>query len=282
MQEDNLILRKMKQSELTIAIQWAANEGWCPGLDDAELFYQADPNGFFVGEVNGEIVAVGSAVVYDADYAFCGLYIVAPEHRGKGYGLALTKHRLNYCADRNVGIDGVLENEEIYQRIGYKSYYRNRRYQFSAQRSPFDSNTVKQITKDDLNDIFEYDRHCFPAKREKFLTAWITQQSGQAFLYLNNGKVCGYVVRRKLEQGYKIGPLFADNYQIAEQLLNAIQSNITGESIFLDVPEINNNALQLAESLNAEIVFTTARMYQKGLPEIDHRKVFGITTFELG
>jgi len=282
MHANGLILRNMKQSELNIAIQWAASEGWNPGIDDATLFYQADPNGFFVAELDGEIVAVGSAVAYDKDYAFCGLYIVAPAFRGRGYGLALTKYRLAYCANRNVGIDGVLENEKIYQRIGYKSYYRNRRYQFNALQSPFDNSAVKKVNATDLDAIFEYDRLCFPAKRDKFLTAWINQPSGQSLVYRKNGKVCGYVVRRKLEQGYKIGPLFSDNEQVAQQLLNAIQFDISGESVFLDVPEINKNALQLAESLNARIVFTTARMYQRGLPKINHQKVFGITTFELG
>ena len=122
-------IRPMLADELKIAIDWAAREGWNPGLNDAELFYLADPNGFFVGELNGEIVAVGSAVTYDHTYAFCGLYIVAPEHRGKGYGLTLTKHRLANCGDRNVGIDGVLENVEIYKRIGYVPYYQNKRFQ---------------------------------------------------------------------------------------------------------------------------------------------------------
>ena len=38
------------------------------------------------------------SVAYDDNFAFCGLYIVAPGYRCKGYGLELTRHRLNYCA----------------------------------------------------------------------------------------------------------------------------------------------------------------------------------------
>ena len=272
----------MKASELSIAIDWAEKEGWGPGLHDASLFYLADPNGFFVAEVDDEIVAVGSAVNYDNNYAFCGLYIVAPAHRGKGYGLALTKHRLAYCAQRNVGIDGVLENEKIYQRIGYISYYQNRRYQFHAQQLKYTIPHVTAIGSQDHPAIFEYDRHCFPATRKTFLQAWINQKNGKALLYKKDGKVQGYAVRRRTKEGHKIGPLFADNQQIAKQLLTAIQSDIEGDLVFLDVPENNPVAITLTESLNSQVVFTTARMYQKGLPDIDHNKVFAITTFELG
>jgi hypothetical protein len=33
----------MTQPELRIAVDWAADEGWNPGLNDAACFYAADP-----------------------------------------------------------------------------------------------------------------------------------------------------------------------------------------------------------------------------------------------
>ena len=145
MTETALNIRRMSPHEVALAIEWARREGWNPGLHDAHTFYQADPNGFFIGELNGEAVAVGSAVVYDDQFAFCGLYIVTPEHRGKGYGLALTKARLAYCGDRNIGIDGVLENVNIYERIGYRKYYQNARYQFTADEAPLRHASIQAI-----------------------------------------------------------------------------------------------------------------------------------------
>jgi len=277
-----LHIRTMKQNEFSIAINWAKAEGWNPGVHDAELFYQADPTGFFVGEINNQIVAVGSAVNYDNNFAFCGLYIVAPEHRGKGYGLALTKHRLKYCGERNIGIDGVLENVGIYKDIGYVPYYQNYRYQFNAShKTNIDQNIIK-ISQASLAQVLDYDRQCFPANRELFLISWITQNDAKSLLYMLDNEVKGFIVRRKCHQGHKIGPLFADNDQIAAQLLNAIQTDIKDETVILDVPGNNPDAINLAESLNMEVVFSTARMYQKGMPNINNSKVFGITTFELG
>ena len=49
---NSLVIRNMSEHELALALDWAAAEGWNPGLDDARCFYAADPNGFFLGELD--------------------------------------------------------------------------------------------------------------------------------------------------------------------------------------------------------------------------------------
>src|SRR5262245_49128429 len=39
-------IRTMSRAELGLALDWAAAEGWNPGLDDATPFHVADPAGF--------------------------------------------------------------------------------------------------------------------------------------------------------------------------------------------------------------------------------------------
>lgn len=275
-------IETMTAEDVRTAIDWARREGWNPGPDDAETFFAADPTGFFKGVLDGQIVATGSAVVYDDTYAFCGLYIVAPEHRGKGYGLALTKARLAYCGDRNVGIDGVLENVGIYQNIGYRPYYENCRFQGVVTVAASVSLNVVALAQADFADIRTYDRQCFPAYRDAFLKAWLNQPHGRAVCYREDGIIKGYAVRRRCHEGYKVGPLFADNGDIAEALFDALQADIAGEVIILDVPENNPDAMCLAQRRGMQKVFATARMYQKGLPDLAYGKIFGITTFELG
>ncbi|QDP72315.1 hypothetical protein FOG18_06970 [Legionella israelensis] len=62
--EKNYKIERMSKEEVEMVIHWAASEGWNPGLHDADCFYQTDPSGFFAGKLDGEIIAVGSAVVY--------------------------------------------------------------------------------------------------------------------------------------------------------------------------------------------------------------------------
>ncbi|ETW95916.1 MAG: acetyltransferase [Candidatus Entotheonella gemina] len=275
-------IRRMTPEDVVIAIEWARREGWNPGLHDAQTFYQADPNGFFIGELNGEAVSVGCAIIYDEAFAFCGLYIVAPEHRGKGYGFALTEARLAYCGDRNIGIDGVLENVSIYERIGYRKFYENARYQFTADEAPSRPASLVTLDQVDAEALKHYDRQCFPAARDVFLNAWIHQPDALSLAWMEQGQLKGYAVRRRCHDGHKIGPLFADDPSIAEQLLLACQEGVRGQNLIVDMPETNDAALKLAASYRMERTFATARMYQKGLPDLAYDKIFGITTFELG
>lgn len=275
-------IRRMTPDDVAIAIEWARREGWNPGLHDAQTFYRADPNGFFIGELNGEAVAVGCAIVYDDAFAFCGLYIAAPEHRGQGYGFALTEARLAYCGDRNIGIDGVLENVTIYERIGYRKHYENARYQFTAGEAPARPASIVPIDQVDVSVLNQYDRQCFPASRQTFLDTWIHQPEALSLAWVAEGELQGYVVRRRCHDGHKIGPLFADDPAIAEQLLLTCQVGVQGQPLIVDIPETNDAALQLAASYRMERTFATARMYQKGLPDLAYDKIFGITTFELG
>ena len=82
----NFATRAMTPADLDLVIGWAASEGWNPGLHDAACFRTVDPDGFIVGELDGEPIASISAVNYDARFSFLGLYIVRPDLRGRGYG----------------------------------------------------------------------------------------------------------------------------------------------------------------------------------------------------
>ena len=71
--EAGYLTRTMSPDEVALAVEWAAQEGWNPGLHDAETFRAADPQGFFVGTLQGEPVASISVVRYDPGFAFLGL-----------------------------------------------------------------------------------------------------------------------------------------------------------------------------------------------------------------
>jgi hypothetical protein len=53
-------------------------------------------------------------------------------------------------------------------------------------------------------------------------------------------------------------------------------------TIFLDIPEPNKAAMDLANEYGMAKVFETARMYNKEQPDIFLDGIFGVTTFELG
>lgn len=274
----------MNLPEVTFAVDLAAAEGWNPGLYDAPVFYDTDPDGFLIALVNGKPAGCVSAVSYGPSFGFIGFFAVIPEFRSKGYGVRLGQAAMARLKSKTVGIDGVFERRGDYQRTGFQFAHRNIRYEYRAHRPAHTVEPaivpVKQVAFDK---ILNYDRRCFPADRKSFLEKWLGMPESHALAWTEAGDLKGYGVIRKCRTGHKIGPLFADNETMARALFLQLSQNAGGNvPVYLDVPEMNQDGIRLADSLGMTKIFGTARMYRGPLPDIQHDKVFGITTFELG
>jgi hypothetical protein len=130
--------------------------------------------------------------------------------------------------------------------------------------------------------LADYDRTRFPTPRPAFLSAWIAMPETVGLAALSDGRLGGYGVARRCRQGWKIGPLFADDETTAETLFTGLTARLGEGPVILDVPETNPAAVRLAERHGLAPVFETARMYAGPAPDIDPAGVFGITSFELG
>ena len=276
-------IRTMTKNELSIAIDWAANEGWNPGLYDLDSFYNADPNGFLIGLLDGQPIATISAVKYGKSFGFLGFYIVEPNCRGKGYGLKIWNAGLEYLSERNIGLDGVVVQQDNYRKSGFKLAYSNLRYVGIGDGQSTDSKEIVPLSMVSIDELIAYDKPFFPDDRTGFLTSWVTQKDSAALGYLQDGKLAGYGMLRVCRTGFKIGPLFANSKAIAHSLFNALKSNVTdGSPFYFDPPEVNESAIEIAKENDMKVVFETARMYTGAFPDLPLDKIFGVTTFELG
>ena len=123
-----LHVRTMRPDEISIAVNWAEAEGWNPGLADDTCFAAADPEGFFIGELDGAPAATVSCVRYGTSFAFLGFYIVREDLRGRGYGLRIWNAAIAQAGARVIGLDGVVTQQENYRKSGFELVYPNIRY----------------------------------------------------------------------------------------------------------------------------------------------------------
>ncbi len=283
MKNKTYTIKTMNRAEIDLAIDWAATEGWNPGLYDADCYFSADNNGFLIGYLDDEPIATISVVKYGDAFGFLGFYIVKPEYRGQGYGIEIWKAGLNYLEGVNVGLDGVVTQQENYKKSGFTLAYRNIRYEGIGGGQYPNNSEIVELSTLPFEIIAGYDQPFFPVSRSQFTKSWISQPECHSMGIMHNGKLAGYGVIRQCRNGYKIGPLYADSPELAESLFLALKSKTSSsERIFLDTPEVNQAAVELAERHKMNVSFETARMYMGDAPEMPVMRIFGVTSFEIG
>lgn len=273
----------MNREDLDVAIDWAANEGWNPGKHDAECFYQTDPNGFFIGFLDNEPIAMVSAVHYGESYGFMGFYIVQPQYRNSGYGLEMWEAGLKYLGNRTIGLDSVRPELVSHKKPEFKPVCVNFRFRWVKNEQFQKDSRIVKLDEVSFNQIREYDQQVFAFDRDDFLKLWTNRPGTIALGIMGKTQLTGYGVIRECREGFKIGPLFANNREIARLIYNALTSDVdTGVPIFLDTPQANTDAMAIAQDLAMVEVFRTTRMYRGIAPDLPLDKWFGITSFELG
>ncbi|MEI2297457.1 GNAT family N-acetyltransferase [Ensifer sp. MJa1] len=276
-------IRRASRAELDVIVEWAAEEGWNPGFDDAGAFWATDPGGYWIMEGQDAPLGAISLVRYDESYAFLGFFMTRPEYRGRGIGRQLWRQAMSAAGGRIIGLDGVVAQQENYQKAGFAYAHANIRYGGIVDASEPPGTDVIDVAPVHMSLLADYDRRFVPARRDAFLGEWLKHTGGRrSMVLLRDGQIGGYGTIRACRTGFKIGPLFSNNETGADLIFRKLAASAAGGEIFLDVPEPNASAKALCDRYNLRPVFETARMYRGPDPDLPLARIYGITTFELG
>ncbi len=281
-------VREMTKKDLALVVDWAIKEEWNPGLYEIDAFYEADPKGYHLLEIDNKPVASLASVRYAPNFAFLGLYIVAPPYRGHGYGKLLwdaVMGNIKECS--TIGLNGVSEQVGQYAKEGFNLAHTNVRWRGDLlSQKPFVSDLKKGIflhKPTSLTPLIDYDARLFQAPRSKFLSKWLTMPESHVLAATENGELSGYGVISKTQDGYKIAPLVANNQMIAKEIYAALCRCIGKQDrIQIDTPANNPEAIHLMEQFGLEKTFETFRMYKGQIIPIEDKKWFGLTSLEIG
>lgn len=268
--------RAATREELDVILTWAAEEGWNPGVQDAQAFYAADADGFFVATHQGTPVAAISVVVHNAIFAFLGLYIVRPEYRGQGIGLGLWQHALMHAGDRTIGLDGVPDQQDNYRASGF--VHAGGTTRFSGGVPARNSAAIQPAKSNDVARLIAMEAQASGVSKPTYLAAWFEQQkTRQTFVTVDGTGLCTV---RQCREGAKIGPLIAETVDTARQMIEHTAGCFDGPLI-IDVPTSSDQLAQLCDGYGMQSGFKTARMYRGPFQATPH-PFFAVTTLELG
>lgn len=267
-------------AELAQVLDWAALEGWNPGLDDAAAFFAADPGGFFVAvDDTGSLLAAISVVNHNDRFAFLGLYIVRPACRGQGIGLGLWRHAIAHAGARTIGLDGVEAQQHNYAASGFGHAGGTTR--FSGSLAGARDAAIRAATAPDIQPLIEREAAASGAAKPDYLRAWFTQTAQRKTLVLDAGDTGpGFCTVRACRSGAKIGPLCADDADTAHRLILQAATLYQGD-ITIDVPETATSLAELCRALHLSPGFRTARMYRGTFRAQSHPN-FAVASLELG
>ena len=273
-----------------VAVQWSS-EGFKQGALDHASFFAADDKAFFVGELDNEPIGFISIIKHAQNYAVVGQFLVYQPYRGRGYGLKKAMEMAALGEGCNIGLVSTKELEHVYKRSCFKRAWLMKHFDFVAQEASlalkdtiFPDLRVFSVIYVDFHDVVDYDASVFGFSRHKFLQKWLYAPNSHAYVAAREeGKVVvGYIVVRSTlrpERGWKIGPLFANDSNIARSLYRAVFDRICAEDekaiVCVYAPSMNGDAPALASGILCE---TYVKMYTKGIPSsMVLHKIYGQT-----
>ncbi|MEM7719680.1 MAG: GNAT family N-acetyltransferase [Pseudomonadota bacterium] len=266
--------RTASETDVSLILDWAAAEGWNPGLDDAAAFYASDPSGFFVAFEGDEPVAAISVVNHTDDFAFLGLYIARPSHRGKGIGYSLWQHAIQHAGTRTIGLDGVPDQQANYAASGFRADGGTTR--FSGRVSPARDDTLRRAEASDIPTLIDLEAEASGVEKARYLSTWFSNTDYRMTFVADDG----FCTVRRCRAGAKIGPLVATSPTTALRLIHHAGKVIAPE-VMIDVPAQSGELTTICHELGLAPGFETARMY-RGTPPLAKGSLFAVTSLELG
>jgi len=300
---DSFSIREMGAGDLALVTDWARREGFCPGPWDVAIMRHADRRGGWVGCLDGQPVGCVMGVRYDDSFGFIGLFLVRPEHRGHGYGVALWQRAMHHLRDvACIGLEAAPERLRDYGQWGFRPAHHTLRWslpghQLPSQRRPHCLSTAfppgfRIVPAHAVSEpvVMAYDARHEATPRPLFLREWLQPSTpGDAVLVvLDEWGCCRGFARIRVALlpereclGWRIGPWLADHEALAGGLLDRLCGDREGP-VLVDAPETNPRAGRLLERRGFHPTSSTIRMYRGTPPGLPIQDIYGLACLELG
>jgi len=284
------VIRHWTQADIDYVEQSVNREGWGHTRRDVERCWSLEPKGCFIAVLDNKPVGHVFSVCY-GKIGWIGLLIVNSEMRGQGIGSTLMTAAIKYVqavGAKAIELEAVESAVPLYRSLGFVEEFDSLRFVGQLQpRRKYESNNEAtfQMREDDLNAIAEFDSEYFGANRLSVLKKLHTDQPHYCFVAGHSRNVSGYIMARKTQDGFWIGPWVCKTSETAQLLFNALTDIIKEEDVELRVgmPVLNKNGRRLMEKLGFKLIGKSIHMiWGKRRGKGDATGIYGIGGPEKG
>ena len=276
----------MTPDDIPVGLELCRASRWNQVRRDWELFLKLSPTGCRVAVKDGRVIGTVATVRYQDRFSWVGMVVVDPAERGQGVGTQLLHRALEILGDlRSIRLDATPAGRPVYQKLNFFDEYWLSRMETGASGLGLkdDNNPARLMTSADLPNVFELDYQVFGADRRLTLEWMFAGTPEYAWVITHKGQVVGYTFGRHGFAFEHLGPVVAQDQEVARQLVSACLSRHVGRPFILDASRREPDWLLWLQSLGFREQRPFIRMFHgdnpyPGLPE----KQFAILGPEFG
>jgi GNAT superfamily N-acetyltransferase len=262
-------IRRMTIDDLEFGLSLTQQAGWNQTEADWRRFIELEPEGCFVGELDGRSVGTTTTCVFRKT-AWIAMVLVEVNARGNGVGTTLLKHSIEHLKSRQVRtirLDATSLGRPIYEKLGFVPDYELARFEGVAPRGK-EVSTIVKAGPGMFADLIEFDRRMTGRERVKMLGRLFEEFPENIRITRGADEIEGFITMRPGANAVQIG-LCTATPDAGSALLCDAFSRCAGETVFVDIPLDNTEAVKVAESSGLTIQRSFTRMFW-GLKAIDN------------
>lgn len=266
----------LRDSDLSDADALRASAGWNQQIADWQRMLRLAPDGCFAAKIGGRLVGTVTTIRYGQDLGWIGMMLVHPEFRGRGIArqlMAAAVQWLQAGGVRCIRLDATPAGEPVYLRMGFLPEWTFWRWQRAAAPavikadSEFGRGTAHSSRASQLAHTTALSAPGLELDREAFGT----NRSALLQLLAADCRIClqavdaetpaerGFGMLRSGRRADYLGPVTAGSPALGRQLTAELLRQAEGV-VFWDVPELNPEAVALAEQHGLQRLRPLTRM----------------------
>jgi ribosomal protein S18 acetylase RimI-like enzyme len=156
---------------------------------------------------------------------------------------------LKQCGVETIKLEAVPEIADLYRRLGFIDEFDSLRFTGRiGTKAPHPTDSISPMQKEEIGEIAKFDAKYFGAYRTGILTKLYQENPKFCFVSHENSGLAGYVMYRRADVGYSLGPFVCDpkNPKASEALLaRCIHELGSQTSIHVGVPAVNRRAVEI-------------------------------------
>lgn len=229
-------IRLLFESDIPSAMGLKEAAGWNQTEADWRRLLRLEPKGCFGAIKDARLVGTTTTTIH-GELAWIGMVLVEPQHRRQGIAAKLMNAALDYLKDKveTIKLDATALGQPVYEKFGFRAESVVERWSGTAS-ARRETQSPALMDGDIVRDVLNMDRVAFNADRARLIRALIDEACvSPVLMRAADGALSGYALARSGTSKTYVGPVVANDPQVAEILMDRTLTALAGRDVYVDL-----------------------------------------------